>query len=211
MTDGNRDIKDRILGEALEDAAFDGWQWSMIEDAAEKAGFEKNMAMAVFPEKINDVMIHFSDWADRETLKALSSEDFSGARVRDKIQEAVWQRLQVLSDHKEATRKAMAWWIGPTKIPDGGKMVWKTADSIWEWAGDTATDYNHYTKRALLSGVLSATMLRWINDDSPNHKETRGFLERRIDNVLTVGQKAGRIMGKFSPFLDKVSFLNKQK
>jgi len=211
MNDNNQDVKDRILLEALEEAAFDGWRWSIVEQSAEKAGFEKDMAMAVFPEKMEDVMLHFSGWADRQMIAALQQDDFSGARVRDKIEAAVLARLEVLKDHKEATRKAMAWWSGPSKIPDGGKIVWKTADHIWDWAGDTAEDYNHYTKRALLSGVLTTTMLRWINDDSDDHQETRGFLKRRIDNVLTVGQKAGKIIGKFSPLLDKVSFLNKRK
>ncbi len=80
--------------------------------------------------------------------------------------------------------------------PAATKMVWYSADKIWEWAGDTATDYNRYTKRGLLSGVITATMLVWVHDKSEGYQKTSDFLDRRIDNVLVVGKLAGKILGK---------------
>jgi len=64
MSDKNTEIKDRILLEALENVAFDGWSWEVVEQAAEACGFDQSMAFAVFPEKIEDVLIHFSRWGD---------------------------------------------------------------------------------------------------------------------------------------------------
>ncbi|MEM6812038.1 MAG: COQ9 family protein [Pseudomonadota bacterium] len=209
MATKNSEIKDRILEIALNDVEFEGWNWDVIENAAIEAGFEKEMATAVFPEKIEDVIIHFSDWADRKMLETLNSQDFSGVRIRDKVQAAVWERLKILKPHKEAVRKAAAYWVGPTKTPKAAKTLWNSADLIWEWVGDTSEDYNFYTKRGLLVGVMSATTLRWINDQSEDHEDTRAFLARRIDNVLKIGQKAGKVLGKLSPLLEK--FPNWQK
>jgi ubiquinone biosynthesis protein COQ9 len=197
-TNKNQDIRDRILLAALEDVAFDGWHWPVIEGAAEKAGFGKDMAFAVFPDKREDVIGHFSDWADRQMLSQLADEDYSGARIRDKIEAAVWTRLNILTPHREATRQAAAFWSRPLQGRDGGRALWQTADRIWEWAGDTATDYNHYTKRALLSGVILSTTLRWFNDQTEGSAASRAFLKRRIDNVLTVGQKSGKLIGQVS-------------
>ncbi len=87
-------------------------------------------------------------------------------------------------------------------------MVWQTADVIWNWAGDEAEDYNHYTKRILLSGVITATTVRWLNDKSENHHETHEFLDRRINNVLKLGQGAGKILG---PILGQFKNLKKKK
>jgi ubiquinone biosynthesis protein COQ9 len=55
---------------------------------------------------------------------------------------------------------------------------------MWRLAGDTATDFNHYTKRMTLSAVYSSTLAVFIDDDSENYADTRAFLARRIDNVM---------------------------
>ena len=55
---------------------------------------------------------------------------------------------------------------------------------MWRWAGDTATDYNYYSKRLILSGVITATRLYWFDDSSDDFANTRAFLERRIENVM---------------------------
>lgn len=80
----------------------------------------------------------------------------------------------------------------PTHTARGGKIAWRTADRIWDWAGDNATDYNHYTKRALLCGVLVSTTLAWLDDDSTGMQETEAFLKRRIDNAMSIGKIAGK-------------------
>jgi len=201
MSDKNKDIKNRILLSALENVPFDGWRWPVIEQAAQDEGFDASMALAVFPDEMEDVLLHFSRWADEQMLEKLNEGDFSGARVRDKIEQAVIARLEELEPFKDSVQKAAAYWIGPLKSIQAGKSIWKTADIIWIWAGDTSDDYNRYTKRALLSGVISTTMLRWLNDSEDGFAKTKGFLNRRINNVLTVGQKTGKIISTISKIM----------
>ena len=55
---------------------------------------------------------------------------------------------------------------------------------MWRLAGDTATDYNHYTKRAMLLGVYTATITVFLDDESEGQAETRAFLARRIDGIM---------------------------
>ena len=64
------------------------------------------------------------------------------------------------------------------------QMGWRSADIMWRLAGDTATDYNHYTKRAILGGIYSATLAVFVNDDSEGRETTYKFLDRRIDGVM---------------------------
>jgi ubiquinone biosynthesis protein COQ9 len=208
MNTRNQDIQDKIIKLALEDVAFDGWKWSVIEQATEKAGYEKEMALAVFPEKIQDALAHFSDLADRLMLEKLPQTPDDDMRVRDRIRLAVQTRLECLEDHKEAVREASTYWLVPTRKIQAGTLVWKTADVMWNWAGDTSDDYNHYTKRVLLSGVITTTTIRWLNDQSESHTESWAFLDRRIDNVLKVGGTAGKYLG---PILDQLSFLKRSK
>ncbi|MCI5061269.1 MAG: COQ9 family protein [Alphaproteobacteria bacterium] len=201
-----QDIKDRILRAALADVPFDGWQWSVIETAAQKCGFEADMAEAVFPEKIQSVLTHFSAWADREMLQKLEPVKIEDMRVRDRVHMAVMRRIEVLTPHKEAVRACSGFWFKPMHKMTGGKIVWATADQIWNWAGDTATDYNHYTKRLLLSGVIISTMLAWLADETGDLKATEAFLARRIENVLKLGGRAGKVIGRVQhlwPFREK--------
>ena len=192
---------------ALEDVPFDGWTWDVIESAAEKAGHDKTVAFAVFPEKLEDVMPHFSDLADRKMLEILKTQEMP-EKIRDKIKQAVLARYEFLNGHKEATRAATNYWLVFTHKIEASKLVWKTADIIWKYAGDTSNDYNHYTKRTLLSGVITATNIAWLNDDSANHQKTKEFLDRRIENVLFVGKGAGKILG---PILGKMEFLKPKR
>jgi ubiquinone biosynthesis protein COQ9 len=192
MRTTNESIKDAILESALPDIPFDGWGLQVIEKAAENAGYPRSMVASVFPGGIKDVIIHFSSWTDRRMLAHLRTRK-TPDKIRARISLAVRTRLEILAAHKEAERLAIAYWFGPFKKWDGAKLVWKTADAIWDWAGDTSADYNRYTKRALLSGVLSATTLFWLSDTSAEYQDSWAFLDRRIENVLSVGKIVGRL------------------
>jgi ubiquinone biosynthesis protein COQ9 len=208
MNTRNQNIQDKIILAALEDVAFDGWKWPVIEAAAVKAGYGEDMAMAVFPEKLSAILACFSELSDRQMLSALEDTNPDDLRVRDRIKTAVLARLGTLEPHKEAVRAASVYWLVPTRKVQAAKQVWKTADIMWNWAGDEAQDYNHYTKRILLSGVITATTMTWLNDTSENHQNTKEFLDRRISNVLKIGGAAGKFMG---PILGRCGFFNKKK
>ena len=193
MNTRNENIKTAILEQALPDVPFDGWTMELLERAAQNAGYETAMAVSVFPAGVRDAVVYLSYWADGKMLERLAACKNPPARTRDKIVLAVRTRLEVLAPYKEAERLAIAYWMRPLRKWEGAKLVWKTADAIWGWAGDTATDYNRYTKRGLLSGVLTATTLFWLTDASAGSQDSWAFLDRRIDNVLSVGKIVGRL------------------
>jgi len=196
MVSGTVNIQDKILNEALADIPFDGLNWDVIVRAAEKCGYDADVALSVFPDKITGFLQYFSTWADEKMLERLKDVDRESLKIRERVREAVWIRLDILTPHREIIRLSLGYWINPMKKPAAVKMVWKTSDVIWKWAGDTATDYNKYTKRGLLSGVITATTLAWVNDKSQDFQKTAHFLDRRIDNVLAVGKLAGKIINK---------------
>ncbi len=192
MTEKTQIIRDDILQALLPDIPFDGWTWPAVCRAAGKAGYEAEMAGAVFPGRLDDVLVHFVDWADRAMLERLKSVNIVDLRVRDRIHSAVMARFEALQPYKEAERLALTYWTRPFRGVRGSRLLWRTADRIWNWAGDTATDYNRYTKRGLLSGVISTTAMAWLNDESDELAATERFLARRIENVM----QFGRILGK---------------
>lgn len=189
----NYEIKAKIIEAALPAVPFDGWTDDVLAQAARTAGYEADMVPSVFPGGVGSALTFFSSWIDARMMTALSHVRANDMRVRDKIAHAVMTRLEILAPYKEAERLAIAYWVRPLRKWEGAKLVWHTADAIWRWAGDESTDYNHYTKRVLLSGVITSTLLFWLNDDSAEQAETKAFLLRRIENAMGLGKIAAKL------------------
>lgn len=190
-------VRDKIIETALPDVPFEGWSVALLEKAAQKSGYEKGTVRAVFPEGLPQAVAHFSDWADRRALESLSGVDLSLLRVRDRIARGAMARFAVLRPHREAVRMAWAWWIAGRGGAGAARVLWRTADRLWLRAGDTAVDYNRYTKRALLCAVLAATTVVWLRDESPGQEKTKAFLDRRIENVMQSGKAVGTVRRLF--------------
>jgi ubiquinone biosynthesis protein COQ9 len=187
-TDRPETLKSRLLEAALPDVAFDGWSDDLIAKAAARIKVSEDAAGDAFPQGAISLVRYFSEWADDKTLAKLPAQTLSKLKVPERITLGVRTRLEILAPHRQAVSAALAFLALPPRNIYLPKMVWATADKIWRAAGDTATDYNHYTKRLLLSGVLTSTTLYWLNDKSKDSENTWKFLDRRIENVLNVGQ-----------------------
>lgn len=186
----SENLKGDILTGALQLAPTHGWSMDTVRMAAQAKGQEELMADALFAGGIRGVTRAISPYFDALTLKHLGIAN-DNMRVRDKIGHAVMMRLDLMAPYKDGLRIAFG--------RRGVRALWRSADSIWVWAGDNSTDYNHYTKRALLSAVIASTTLFWFQDSSPGHRATHSFLERRIGNVLGVG----KAIGMFKSFFKK--------
>ena len=105
-------------------------------------------------------------------------------KIRERITTLVETRIALLAPHRESLRRALALLALPTNAPHAAKLGWRAADLMWKLAGDTATDFNHYSKRTILGAVYGSTMAVFLNDESEDFAETRAFLARRIDQVM---------------------------
>ena len=186
-------FKTKFLLAALPDVPFDGWTDALMTRTAERLKAGNQKLQDAFPYGVTDLVSFFSEWATEETLKKMKGAKLDKMRVRDRITLGVRTRLEILGPHKQAVAAALSFLALPPRSFTLPKLVWRAADKIWWAAGDTSTDYNHYTKRALLSGVLTSTTLYWLNDTSKNNEQTWSFLDRRIEDVLKIGKKISQI------------------
>lgn len=185
-------MRARILDKALAHVPFDGWSEKALMAGAEDAGYEPAMALDAFPGGVPDALDYAAERADAAMLEALEKLDLDKMRVRDRVATAVRTRLELSAPHREAVQRALAVLALPHNLPLAAKALWRTVDSIWYAAGDQATDFNYYTKRGLLAGVYSATLLYWLNDHSPEYADSWDFLERRLDEVMQVPKVLAR-------------------
>ena len=192
--DKKAENKDKALLALLPVFGFDGWSETVFKQQ-ENAEFHDAL----------DVALYFSDWADRRMADRIAAmKEFEALKIREKIFTGVKTRLDVLLPHKAAVKASVRFMAAsPVRARHVPKMLWKTADEIWFLAGDTATDYNHYTKRMLLSGVLTTTTAFWLRDESDNHAATEDFLHRRIENVLSFGKMVGKVKKTAASVFDR--------
>lgn len=177
-------------------AAFDGWTPRAFEMAAQEFGVPAERARLAFPGGAMALIDAWFDWVDRDMAKAFPPERIAALKVRERIGALILHRLQALRPQKEALRRALATMAMPQHAAAAARLAWRSADRIWRLAGDTATDYNHYTKRAILIGVYGTTTLVFLDDDSDDLGPTRAFLDRRIGNVMRFEKAKARLTGR---------------
>ena len=182
--------REKLVEAALPHVVFDGWGPQTFQAAIDDSAVPEQMARVAAPRGAVDLAAAYHKGGDRAMMAALEAADMNAMRFRDKIAHAVWLRLQ--SVDREVVRRGMSLFSLPHYAPEGVRLVWETADVIWNTLGDTATDVNWYTKRATLSAVFTSTVLFWLGDDSEGFSDTKAFLDRRIDDVMSFEKaKAG--------------------
>lgn len=177
-------------------AAFDGWSAKAVDAAADAVGADRDVARLAVPGTAIDMIDLWFAEIDRRMAQALPPETLGPMKIRAKITALVEARLDALAPHREALRRAVAILAMPQNAARAARLGWRSADAMWRLAGDTATDYNHYTKRAMLAGIYAATIAVFLNDDSEGQAETRAFLARRIENIMQFEKAKAKLAGR---------------
>ena len=167
-------------------AAFDGWTHAALAMAAQELGVPDGRARLAFPSGAMAMIDAWFDSIDMAMLGAFTPERIAAMKIRERIRELILFRIMAIDPHREALRRATAILAQPQNLAASARLAWRAADRMWRVAGDVATDFNHYTKRATLSAVYGSTMLVYLDDNSEDLADTRAFLGRRIDDVMQI-------------------------
>ncbi len=206
-TDRTTDPQDMTLHEVraalapliAENAAFDGWGDAARDMAAEQAGVDRDVAALAFDGGAVAMIDAWFASIDAAMIASFASDDLAAMKIRARITALIERRLEIVAPHREALRRALAILAMPQNVARAARLGWRTMDLIWRLAGDTATDYNHYTKRAMLGAVYGATIAVFLDDESGGHADTRAFLSRRIDGIMRFEKFKGRILASRDP------------
>lgn len=167
-----------------ENAVFDGWTQKAVDTTARQLGIDQNLARLAFPKDQPGMIDAYIAAVDRAMAAHFTPDRIAGLKIRERIRELVWFRLETMGPAREAVRSALSILAMPQNAVQGLSIGWRSADWMWRLAGDTATDFNHYTKRLTLSTLYASTLLAWLDDQSEGWMETSAFLDRRIADVM---------------------------
>jgi ubiquinone biosynthesis protein COQ9 len=170
-------------------AVFDGWSEATLIAAADELGADPDVARLAFKDGGPSGMIAaWIETIDRQMILDLPAEKLAAMKIRERVRALIQYRLDAVAGQEEALRRALAVMTMPANVAKSLRTGWNSADVMWRLAGDTATDYNHYTKRAILAAIYGATLAVFVDDQSDGKADTRAFLDRRIDGVMKFEQ-----------------------
>lgn len=202
------ELRPRLIAAMLPHVAFDGWSATARDSGASEAGIDRDIAVMALPDAAAMVDA-FASRADAMMTDALTAAGIADMKIRDRIRLALRTRLEQAGDDREAIRRTLAIVAMPRNAALGARTLWRTADAMWRAAGDTATDFNHYSKRVILGGVYSASLLYWLDDDSEGHAATWAFIDRRIDGVMRFEKNKSKLKEAIAWLPDPARFLGR--
>jgi ubiquinone biosynthesis protein COQ9 len=177
-------LRRRLALAVGENAVFDGWTSKAVDSAAAQLGVDPVQARLAMPKSQTGMIDLYIQEVDRALEAWFTPKRLAGMKIREKIRALVGRRLEIMGPAREAVRRALAILAMPQNLPLALRISWRTADLMWRIAGDSSTDFNHYTKRMTLGAVYGSTLLAWLDDSSEGWSDTGAFLDRRIDNVM---------------------------
>lgn len=190
-------------------AAFDGWTPAAVDSAADALGAEHSIARLAFAEGAVAMIDAWFASLDAAMAERLPPARLAAMKIRERITALVETRLELLAPDRESLRRAAGILAMPQNAARAARLGWRAADAMWRLAGDTATDYNHYTKRGILAGVYAATIAVFLQDESEGWGDTRAFLARRIDGVMAFEKAKARVLGRDSHRLSLSRFIGR--
>ena len=170
-----------ILDQALRLAANMGWSDQLVNLAGKKAGLSLAETNLLLPHGAADLAALLSKRHDGDALFRLNQQNPSALKIRGRIEAGIMTRLAVAAAEGQATHAWAGYLALPHHLPLALRLVWDSADMIWRWAGDTTTDENHYSKRALVGGILVAGLAAYL---ASGEAAAKALVAARIDNVM---------------------------
>ena len=198
----------RLLDAAIAHVEALGWSGRLVAAAARDLGFSIAEGELLLPEGPRDLAALLARRHDEAALAALADRDSSALKIRERIRVGVLARIDAAMADRPATRRWMGFLALPANMALGLRLLWASADGLWRWAGDTATDENHYTKRVLLAEILLSTLALRLATDADTAER---HLDGRIASVMAFerwkgGLKPADIAGRLAARLGRLRY-----
>jgi ubiquinone biosynthesis protein COQ9 len=196
------DERDAAIDSLLPNVPFDGWTYRALRAGLAASGGDPRDAEVLFPGGAADMIAAYCDLADRRMEEGAAAVGLDAMRLPARVRALIALRLDQNRPHKEAIRRALAALMLPGNAGTAALCTARTVDAIWHAAGDHSADISWYTKRAILTGVYTATVLYWLRDASEDDAATLSFLDRRLADVgriTRVRRRAESVLHRLIP------------
>ena len=186
----SRRMEETLLNTALGLVPEYGWHRSLPQ-ACHLHSYPGTLSEGLFsgqtpPEWV--LMKHCLHLATLHVTEMISlSPSFPKLGTTGKIRFGLWERMVFLMPFMPVWPELLQYGMHPSRAQESLGYLAQFCHQLWILAGDQSIDMQWYTKRGLLAGVLASTELFMTQDRSPNYTETAAFLDRRLEQALSLG------------------------
>ena len=195
MSDNQK--KQRFLNHFISIVQKNSWNIESFNKAQKKLKYSPNLLKVLFPNKLNDLVFYFSDFINKKMITVYKKKRINKKSLRLQILTLLKIRFSILNEYKSVIKESMVFLCSPSKQLLSSKLIFKTADFMWISINDKSTDYNFYTKRAILGTIYSVVILFWLNDKSNKLDKTYNLLEKLIMNMNFISSLKECLKEKF--------------
>lgn len=174
---------------------------SLLTRLTSKLQFPDSYDKLLFAHGTNEFLALISQYYDDLMLNILSQKPISTS-ITKRISIATSTRLKI--PDKDLLVNLSRYYLSFSKTLYGTKLAFKTCDQIWHYAGDRSTDYNFYTKRALLLSVFLPSMFYYLGDNSIDHIDTDYFIDSSLEKIVKIASIKKQIK---IPKLEDIPFI----
>jgi ubiquinone biosynthesis protein COQ9 len=197
-------FKEKILKDAMPFIIKNGWNDNLFKSIEGKSKNKTAQLQVLFPNGYMDLMqTYLNSLNDRMTKKS-NKFDFFRLKIHLRIRKIFIIRLKLMLLEKKIVTKTFIHLILPYNYKFALKNLYNTVDQMWYLAGDNSTDFNFYSKRAILGSIYSSTIHHFINNDDID--ETIRFLDlqlKQVSKIPKIKNNIGNLI-KLAPKLAKL-------
>ena len=188
-------IRNEILSEAKPYVIKYGWSEEMFKKLAKDSKFDSYTILSLFPDGYVSLTQLYLDEINNYMTEKSKKLNFIRLKVHERIRELCILRFSIMQKEKKIINKTFFYLLLPNNYNFCLRNLYKTVDQIWYLAGDSSTDFNFYSKRAILASIYSTTLLHFVNNN--NFDETINLLNKQLKRV----SKIPKIKERFDDFL----------
>ncbi len=182
------DLSGKILDAALELAETRHWEALRLYDIADVMGISLNQIRCYFREK-DELIDAWFDRADTAMLEDASSPEFQALSSHARIHRAIMTWLGALAAHQRITRQMILSKLefGHIHIQIPALMrISRTVQWVREMAQRDATFMRRAIEETALTSIYLMVFTKWMNDDSPQFKETSKLLGNLLNGAASL-------------------------
>ena len=121
-----------------------------------------------------------------ENRKKLASQNIAIKKIKSttlKIKYFLHFQLELDLKNKEFVKKVFLFLFSEKNISKILDYFFSTSSTMWNLSGDTATDFNYYSKRLILCSVYSKIFIKLLNLPSYSKNLILQDIEKSLDQV----------------------------
>lgn len=173
-----------------------GWSNNILKQLLIK-GIEESDLILFFENDYKELL----KFSLSELNKSLSDEikkiNIINFPTNKRIKKILMFRMKILNDDIKFYKKTFNHLLLPQNANIMKKSLYNAVDEMWYLAGDNSTDFNFYTKRAILSGIYVNALFVLFNKDFKQ-------VEINIDKNLKKISKIPKFKERFSFIKDNI-------